>query len=600
MKFKFLTLSTALLASLLFSTTSFAALKSGTYEATQQGQNGPLTVQLTVKDGKILSIDIKNSKETVGIGEMAVKTLPAKILAAQSANINGISGATVTSKAILTATADCIKQAGGNPTDQAPQTTKVAATQKDLTTDLVIVGGGAAGMLAAINAAQHGLKVTLLEKMDFLGGASSICSGVVVIQGSEMQKQLGEKNDTPAKMAADLLNNGHQKNDLNALVFYANNVGKAIDWAKDLGVQFVTEKGLDFWAEYKTNRAVSLKGACPGYAQTLREKIAQSGAQVLLGTKAEKILMENNVPAGVIAKSSDGTTYTIKAKAILMATGGFGANKEMLAGDLKNSLYYGPVCATGDGHRMMQAIGAKMQLMENGKIYPQGIEARPGIALSTFVGTNAAYDHSGILVNRKGERIINERGAGKDILAVQLKQPDATLFLAMDQKTFDAFRKGLKTTGVTDAQIEQWLQSNGKTKPVFAHGNSWEEAAKNAGVSAEGLKSTIAKFNGFVKAGADQDFGRPKQYLNSEISLEGPVYLVEQKPRFATTLGGVVVNDKMQVIGENGQPIPNVYAAGEIANAVHGDDSAPGANVAWGITSGKAVSDEIIRVIGKK
>ena len=267
----------------------------------------------------------------------------------------------------------------------------------------------------------------------------------------------------------------------------------------------------------------------------------------------------------------------------------------MLQGDIKHALYYGPVSSTGDGHQMAEDVGAALQLMDCGKIYPQGIESSPGIAKSTLQGNNAAYDISGILVDLNGKRVANEKDAGKDILATQLKQKNATLYLVMDAPSFEAFRRIIGNNGITPAEVDRWLEQNGQSTPVFAHGDTLDEAAKAAGIDAEGLKATIARYNGFVKAGKDDDFGRPVRFMKKTIDASGPMYIVEQKPRFATSLGSVVVDTSLHVLDKNGQPIPNLYAAGEVANAVHGDDSAPGANVGWGITSGKAVSDVIVR-----
>lgn len=108
--------------------------------------------------------------------------------------------------------------------------------------------------------------------------------------------------------------------------------------------------------------------------------------------------------------------------------------------------------------------------------------------------------------------------------------------------------------------------------------------ANAAGINAEGLKATIERYNGFVKAGKDDDFGRPVRFMKKTIDINGPIYIVEQKPRFATSLGSVVVDTSLHVLDRNGRPIPHLYAAGEVANAVYGDDSAPGTNVGRGIT----------------
>ncbi len=573
----------------------------GTYTSSFPGQNGPVPVTVTFSQDRIESVVVGENKETIGIGQTAVKNLPDRIVAAQSLGVDMVSGATVSSVAIMSAVADCVKQAGGDAAKlmkpyKAPQVVK----HEKLATDLVVIGGGAAGMIGAINASQQGLNVVLLEKQEFLGGASAICGGIVVAQGSEAQRNMGEKSDTPSKMAYDLLHNGHQRNDLSGLTFYALNVGKSIDWAVKQGVQLDTKAGFAFRAEHKKPRVIPFVGGCPQYAQTLREVLATTKTDVKLTTRATKLITTDGAVTGVEAKAKDGTTYEIAAKAVLLATGGYGWNKEMLQGDLKHALYYGPVSSTGDGHKMAEEAGAALQLMDCGKIYPQGIESSPGIAKSTLQGNNAAYDISGILVDINGKRVTNEKGAGKDILATLMKQKKATLYLLMDKPSFEAFRKIIGNNGVTPAEVDKWLASNGKSAPVFAHGNTLEEAAAAAGVDAAGLKATIERYNGFVKAGKDEDFGRPVRFMKKTIDTSGPMYLVEQKPRFATSLGSVVVDTSLHVLDKSGRPIPNLYAAGEVANAVHGDDSAPGANVGWGITSGKAVSDVIVKELAAK
>ena len=150
----------------------------------------------------------------------------------------------------------------------------------------------------------------------------------------------------------------------------------------------------------------------------------------------------------------------------------------MLKGSLKDALYYGPVSSTGDGHKMAEKAGAAMQLMDYGKLYPQGIEVAPGIAKSTLQGNIGAYNQAGIMVDKNGNRVINEKGSGKDMVAIQTKQPASTLYLALDQKSFDGFRDFAKKNGISSEDIDKWLAQDGKKPPLFIKGNSIEEAAK--------------------------------------------------------------------------------------------------------------------------
>jgi fumarate reductase flavoprotein subunit len=432
--------------------------------------------------------------------------------------------------------------------------------------------------------------------MDFLGGASGICAGGMLIEGSKLQKELGVTDDTPEKFIEDMLANGKNLNNKPTLEVYAKNVGPTVDWLIEQGVKLQTQNGVQKRAEFKTPRLLLLKGGCPGYAQTLRELVGKSGAKVMLSTRAEELIIKDGKVVGVKA-SGDGKRYTIGAKAVIMASGGYGANRGMLEGNLKHTLYYGPVSSTGDGHKMVMKAGAKMQLMPYAKIYYNGLEVAPGIAKSTLTGNAAALSIGAIMVDKNGMRVVNEKGTGRSIVTAQSAAPGGQLYLVMDEPTFAKFRVGIKNNGVSPEEVDKWLAANGKGTPLFAHGATLAEAAKNAGINAENLAASVKRYNGFVAAGKDEDFGRKAENMKAAISDKGPYYIVEQKPRFATTMGSVTLNDKMQVLDQSGKVIPNLYAAGEIGNSVHGDDSAPAANVSWVATSAKLASDAAVKAI---
>ncbi len=590
------TLISFVVAGVLAGAAVYAAAADGTFTAQAQGQAGPVPVTVTIKDKKITRIEVGPNKETVGIGAVAAPKVAERIVSAQSLNVDGVSGATVTSNAVLTAVRDCLVQSGEDlkAWNKAPAE-KAALTPKELSTDILVIGGGGAGMISAINATQQGAKVVLLEKMDFLGGASGICAGGMLIEGSKLQKELGVTDDTPQKFMADMMANGRNLNNTKMLEVYANHVGPTVDWLLEQGVELNTKGGVQKRAEFKTPRLLLLKGGCPGYAQTLRELVKKSGAQVLLGTRAGELLVEDGRVTGASAVG-DGFQYTIRAKAVILATGGYGANRDMLEGSLKNTLYYGPVSSTGDGHKMAMDIGAGMQLMDYAKIYYNGLEVAPGVAKSTLTGNANALSLGAIMVDKSGRRVVNEKGTGRSIVAAQAKA-GGELYLVMDAPTFEVFRNGIKNNGVSPAEVDKWLAENGKGTPLFAHADTLKEAAAIAGIEGAALEETVKRFNGFVAQGKDEDFGRTKDNLKAAISDKGPYYIVEQKPRFATTMGSVELSQNMQVLDKAGKVIPGLYAAGEVANCVHGDDSAPAANVAWVATSAKLASDEAVKLV---
>ena len=567
-----------------------ASYTPGTYEATAAGRNGDVKVEVTFTEDAIESVNVTEHAETDGIGTTAVETLPGAIVDNQSLGVDVVAGATITSEAILAAAADCVTQAGGDAEalKAAAVEEKEPELQEELDADLVIIGGGGAGMTAAVRAGQLGLDVVLLEKMPFMGGAISISGGNQVVMGSRMQQDLGVTDDSVESMVEDFMANGADLNVPELITLYAENVGETSDWLQENGVTFNLEGGLHKLAEYSHDRELAYTGSGAGAAEALRGLVEESGAKVLLNTRATELLSDGNGNVtGVVANDAD-TVYTISADAVLLATGGYGYNKDLLEGDMKNALYYGPVSSTGDGLIMATAEGidADTRLLEYGKRYPNGIEVSEGIAKSTINGNIPAWTMSAILVNQEGKRVVNEKASNRTILETELQQTGQMLYLVMDQATFDVWKDAV------GYDVSEYLEANGSSTPVFAHGETIAEAAEAAGVDPDALAETIETYNGYVEAGEDAEFGRSADYMTMPVG-DGPYYLVEQKPRFATTMGGLVIDEELHVINKDGAVIGGLYAAGEVVGGVMGDDSPSGANNGWAVTSGKLAAESI-------
>ena len=565
----------------------------GTYTGVGAGKNGDITVEVTFSAEKIESIRIVSHTETPSLSDAAIANIPTQIVESQSLGVDAVSGATYTSDGIVAAVADAVKQAGGDV--EALKNVQVAAgehVEEELTTDVVVVGGGGAGMSAAVRLAELGQQVILFEKASFLGGAISVSGGNQVVMGAQLQADNGVEDDSVESMVADFEANGANKNNEEILTLFAENVGAATDWlVASCGIEF--DAGLHQLGEYSHNRELAYTGGGAGFAERMRKAVERSGATVYLSTKVESLLVEDGAVVGVKAVSTDGTKeYTVHAANVVLATGGYGNNKDMLTDEMKSALYYGPSTSTGDGIRMAEAVNAQTANMEYGKRYPNGIEVDTGIAKSTIAGNIVGWTMSAILVNADGNRVVNEKASNRTILEEELQQPGGMLYLLLDAETFEVWKTKLAPAGISDGDIEKYLAANGTTTPVFAHGETLEEAAAAAGVNAENLAATVEKYNSFVEKGEDADFGRNASYLTMKIGA-GPYYLIEQKPRFATTMGGLVVNTNMQVLNQEGSAISGLYAAGETCGQVMGDDSPSGANNAWAITSGKLAADAI-------
>lgn len=565
----------------------------GTYTGVGAGKNGDITVEVTFSAEKIERITVVSHSETPSLSDAAIANIPTQIVESQSLGVDAVSGATYTSNGIVDAVADAVKQAGGDV--EALKNVQIASgehVEEELTTDVVVVGGGGAGMSAAVRLAELGQQVILFEKASFLGGAISVSGGNQVIMGSQLQADNGVEDDSVESMVADFEANGAGKNNEEILTLFAENVGAATDWlVASCGIEF--DAGLHQLGEYSHNRELAYTGGGAGFAERMRKAVERSGATVYLSTKVESLLVEDGAVVGVKAVSTDGTKeYTVHAANVVLATGGYGNNKDMLTEEMKSALYYGPSTSTGDGIRMAEAVNAQTANMEYGKRYPNGIEVDTGIAKSTIAGNIVGWTMSAILVNADGNRVVNEKASNRTILEEELQQPGGMLYLLLDSETFEVWKTKLAPAGISEGDIEKYLAANGTTTPVFAHGETLEEAAAAAGVNAENLAATVEKYNSFVEKGEDADFGRNASYLTMKIGA-GPYYLIEQKPRFATTMGGLVVNTNMQVLNQDGNAISGLYAAGETCGQVMGDDSPSGANNAWAITSGKLAADAI-------
>lgn len=573
--------------------TTATKMTPGTYEASEEGHNGAVHVSVTVSEDKIENVEVKDNSETRGLSDPAIQLIPSQIVAYQTLSTDVVSGATYTTVAIREAVKNCIIQAGGNPD---AYNTKIPNDEKgqeeELSSDVIVVGGGAAGMAATIRLEEAGKSVILVEKTSSLGGTIRVSGGNQVVQGSKVQKEAGVTNDSVKSMEEDFLKNGDQLNDAELLGIYAKNVGTATDWlSDDVGVRYNMEGGLHQLAEYAIDRELAYDGGGAGAAETLNDKVHATDANVLLNTVAKHLIVENGKVTGVEAESQKGKKYTLKADAVILATGGYGNNNDLLPASARNGLFYGLDSSNGEGLVMaVEDANAGTTHMEYIKEYPNGVETSKKHAKSTIAGNITAFSKAAILVNQKGERVVNEKASNHDILNALKKQSGETLYLVMDEATFNEWKTKLAAAGLSEDMIDAYVANNGKSEPVCTMGATIKEAAEAAGIDGNVLTKTIEKFNTYVEDGEDKAFHRAKEYLTSTFA-EGNIYIVEQKARYATTMGGLDVDGNLQVVDTNGKVIDGLYAAGEIIGGVMGDDSPSGANNGWALTSGKYVAD---------
>lgn len=346
------------------------------YTGTGTGFGGEIVVKVTVGDGKILSVDVVSHNETEGIGTNALEILPQQIVQTQSLAVDAVAGCTLSSNGLIEAVTNALSQSDLDMNALTADSSSDEKTAQEVTleTDLVVVGAGGAGAAAALSAAEEGADVILLEKMAFIGGSSATCGGGLGAAGSSEQIKAGAQDDADAFFTF-LMENGHQKNNEALSRLYADHSGEMIDWLLSNGVALTSPEMND--QPYGDYVAV---GTGAALMQTLGERINENEhITLMLQTKAEELVTADGAVVGVKATAADGTSYTIKAKAVVLATGGFANNRDMLPDSVANIVYYGPVSSTGDGHAMAMAVGGQIANTDWIAIKPNGVDTGNGL-----------------------------------------------------------------------------------------------------------------------------------------------------------------------------------------------------------------------------
>ena len=565
---------------------------SGVFSGEGTGYGGTIAVDVTLENSAITGIEVTSSNETQGIGTVAIDKLIPEIIETQSVALDAVSGATRASEGLLAAVTAALESSGADMTGFQTAPEKAVAGETVVQhRDIVVVGAGPAGMTAGIYAAEGGADVLVLEKMSTVGGAGAISSGATDSYGSQFAKEKGIE-DSAEQLKADMTTAGHGYNQEDLVDLFIENAGETFDWLVSLGVEYGDPTPSE---EHSVNRVFLATGSGVSITNAIEKRCEEAGVEILLETKAMELITQDGKVTGVKAEGSDGTAYEIYADAVVLATGGYGANSDLLTDSLAATPYYGAACSTGDGHLMAQAVGAELVHMDFGKVYPGGWEYADGKAKISLGYTLLAVQQEGaIIVNSDGVRTFREGGLNYEFKNAIRSDKNNVNYLVLDAAAFDVWKAAVnsKQRGNlgSEEDIENAIAANGTSKPVIYHADTLEEVAALAGMDGETLKATVEKWNTYVENGVDEDFGRTT--LSRKIG-EGPYYLIAEKTRFATTLGGVVINTNFEVHTAEGTVIPGLYAIGEIAFGVNGDDTIQGTPLTWAISSGRLVGQQL-------
>lgn len=578
---------------------AFAAMTDGTYTGEGKGRNGTITVEVTVKAGKLDAVKVVKHTETVGISDAAVADFPKAIVAAQSTAVDAVAGATMTSEGIRAAVAQAIQKAGGDPAQFATAVVKKKAAKKLVkeNADIVVVGAGGSGISAAVKAETLGANVILIEKMPVIGGATALNAGTLIATGSKYQREvMKETKDSPELAYKDIFTVGKNRNDPVLVKMVTERVGGVVDWLiYDMKIPY--GPAATQYPDHSANRQLGVTGRSVNYLNLMREKFLGMGGKLMLQTRAQELIRDDaGKVVGVRATDKDGNTVELTSKAVILASGGYGAVKSMLPKEMSNYVFYGLDSETGDGYKMATAIGAGTINLDLVKMYPQGVETVPGHGLAATASSTDTMKKSGaIYVNKLGQRYVDENAALGVLTDKTVAQPDHIAYIVMDAKAWKEYvRKSLEDKLVPNEEtLMTWTKIVNNGRPVMAVSDNLAEAAKTMGVDAEGLAKTVAHWNDMVKAGKDTDFNRK---ITGGLG-EGPYYIVEQKVRYQTTLGGLKADADLRILDKAGKPIPGLYGAGCVVGGANGADSLTAMMNSWAIVSGVVSAESAVKSI---
>ncbi len=532
-----------------------ASYKAGTYTAKAKGMMGDVEVEVIVSDNTIDSIKVISHTETAGISDPAIEKIPAAILSAQGLKIDAVTGATITSNAIIAAVTECLQQAGADIEALRNKGLTTAALKDEvIEADVVVVGAGIAGLSAAIAAAEEGAKVVLLEKMAAVGGASILSGGEILGAGTAMQKAQGIQ-DTAAALKDYWLQVGQGKVNEDLIELVAEKNEDTINWLNNKGVEFEKVTFSYYYPTQKPFRNHLAAGESgKGFILPLYEAAQSYGIEIRFETPAVSLINENGTITGVIAENG-GRKVTVNAKSTILATGGYGNNDALMkeySPEVGASGSYLGAAHDGDGLIMAREVGAEI------------VAGGGAIANPMDMGATGYLDTGGIFlnVNPKGERFSNENEYWFSRTSrLYFDEGFNSYYSIMDSKT--------ENPGFEDAV---------KNGTAFK-ADTIEELAALINIDPSVLSKTVSRYNEICGTQKDTDFGKPavgivgnREENAKDVNLltsidQAPYYAVVFKTSTITgTFGGPKTTLDGEVVSTSGQIIPGLYAAGEVAN----------------------------------
>ncbi len=600
--------------SVLLVLTSCGGMKAGTYTKTVSGMHAPITVEITVDKDNILDAVVVDHAETPGVGDIAAERVASEIVQYQSLDVDTVSGATITSAIVRAAFTSCLEEAGADMKALTSKRERTSTINDEYTSDVVIVGGGGAGITAAIFALEQGATVTLIEKTDLFGGNSILVGGFMNSVVPELQDYfLPERSLAMESLITDALaetpvsqkhaelqaavqadfdaylasnktmfdsenwhalqtwNGGDKVGDIDFAEILGHGAPVMQKWLIDNGMVFRDEVFIGGGAMYTRSRYPDRSFPNgTGYLNTLTEMLYKYGEDqltVLMRVEGESLITEGDKVVGVIARDVRGNKdVTLNAnKGVILATGGFAGNVELRVKYAQGEKWpdLGPSLKTtntgsitGDGIFMAEEVGANLVNMDQIQVL-HVTNPQSGIL------NDASTEYDGrVFINKEGKRFVREDGRRDEMALAILDQTDSMTYIF----------------GSTPKPLDETLSMGGQPVSYFVDNNiagfiaddTLEGIAEKMGVPVDVLQETIETFNDHVASGAKDEFGRVSYTV--PINMNGPFLAYPRVPGAHHTMGGVEIDEETRVLNKDGEPIDGLYAAGEITGVIHGSN----------------------------
>lgn len=522
------------------------AYTPGVYTITTKGMEGDMVVDVTFDETSITDIKVVSHHETYGIGygleTTPLETIPKQVIESQTLSIDTVTGATYSSEFILNAISSAVEEAGGKPSNLKTEVEKAKGQDETFNVDVVVVGGGSAGLSAAIEAAANGADVMILEKQGIVGGATTRSGGKLMANGTEFQKAEGME-DSNELMFNYLKEVGGDYLDDEKIMAFVENSLDTFNWMVDMGVKVQDvepiHSSLTPWRVHNTEGGGGMTDGHGGQIIVpMMNKYNELDGDIIYNITANELIKnDNNEVVGVKGTRKDGSVVTVNAKSVILATGGYASNREMMAPYAEFADKYStqvPAGNVGDGITMTEAIGG--QIYQNPSVQTVYVNFLSGVGIN---------EESGLITTKDGKRFVNE-------YTYQYNVGDA---MAKEKSPYGWY---IATSNDPHPTVQY-----GMSLEATPSASSIEELAALIEVDPTTLKATVDRYNELCAKGNDEDFGKPSDKM---IPVEGEkYYALKLQPAATVTYSGIVTDINSKVLDTNNTPIKGLYAAGETA-----------------------------------